>query len=267
MGISVSYESIKGITSELRRTGGEFVFLRLFSEQFGPIPPLYVFLLSFGPLIAFILTFDSINREHSTGTLGMVLSQPVNRDSLINGKYLAGAVTIILTLSGVFILVLGIGITFFMALPTIEELFRIITFLGISIIYMCLWVSLGILFSIMFRREGTSALASISVWLFFILFIYIASDFAAQIGIDSYTFMLISPSYLYTQVSTLLLDPHTRIVSPVSYEKIVGMLNNPLPFNQSLLLTWPYVTGLCAITLIIFIISYVIFMKQEIRPP
>jgi ABC-2 type transport system permease protein len=38
-----------------------------------------------------------------------------------------------------------------------------------------------------------------------------------------------------------------------------------LPLQQSLLLIWPQLTGLIAGTLVLFVIGYVLFQRQEIR--
>jgi ABC-2 type transport system permease protein len=44
-----------------------------------------------------------------------------------------------------------------------------------------------------------------------------------------------------------------------------GAIPGPLPLGQSLLLVWPQLTGLIALTLICFILSYLAFMRREIR--
>jgi len=267
LGLSLGYGAIQDIKNELQRTGGESVFLTLFTGSSGPIPPFLVFLAFFAPLISFTLTFDSINREESSGTLGMILSQPVHRDSLIIGKYAAGIATISLTLTGIVLLVTGMSVISLSVLPSIEEILRICAFLGVSIAYLCLWVALGLLFSIFFKRESTSALASIATWLFFIFFIFIIADFTRGAGISPDIVRRLSPSFLYTQAASIILNPKMRVLSPVSYEKLVGMLPNPLPLEQSLLLVWPHITCLVATMLMIFIITYVKFMRQEVRPP
>ena len=40
---------------------------------------------------------------------------------------------------------------------------------------------------------------------------------------------------------------------------------NLLPLDQSILAVWPYVTLLAALMLVCFSLSYVFFMRQEIR--
>ena len=70
-----------------------FVFLMLFTAR-GAIFSLVQFVAFFGPLVGLILGFDTINRERNEGTLSKLLSQPIYRDVVINGKFLAGVVLI-----------------------------------------------------------------------------------------------------------------------------------------------------------------------------
>ena len=39
----------------------------------------------------------------------------------------------------------------------------------------------------------------------------------------------------------------------------------PLPFGQSLLIAWPPIVGLIAATILIFVVGYLIFQRQEVR--
>jgi ABC-type transport system involved in multi-copper enzyme maturation permease subunit len=48
-------------------------------------------MVMFGPILGMAFGFDAINKERTTGTLSVLLGQPIYRDSVINGKFLAGA--------------------------------------------------------------------------------------------------------------------------------------------------------------------------------
>jgi ABC-2 type transport system permease protein len=74
----MSFSSISSIRLEFIRSGGENLFLKLFTTQTGMVPSFLGFLAFFGPLISLILVFDGINRESTQGTLGLVLSQPIH---------------------------------------------------------------------------------------------------------------------------------------------------------------------------------------------
>jgi len=45
----------------------------------------------------------------------------------------------------------------------------------------------------------------------------------------------------------------------------MSRFQNPLNFGQSILVVYPYMVALVAISLIFFAVSYVVFMLQEIR--
>ena len=46
------------------------------------------------PLIAIGLGFDAVNGEHNRRTLSRILAQPIYRDALLFGKFLAGLLTL-----------------------------------------------------------------------------------------------------------------------------------------------------------------------------
>src|SRR5690606_15346874 len=75
----------------------------------------------------------------------------------------------------------------------------------------------------------------------------------------------ISPSQLYSEVTTTLLVPTVFTLGPITIEQAYGYVPGPLPLGQSVLLIWPQLTGLVAAACVIFAIAYRIFMKQEIR--
>jgi ABC-2 type transport system permease protein len=77
----------------------------------------------------------------------------------------------------------------------------------------------------------------------------------------------ISPNVMYGEAVGSLLDPMTRVVNPVLVTEDTSsrMLENPLSFGQSLLLVWPHITSLLAFSMVCFALSYVRFMREEIR--
>ena len=86
-----------------------FPFLLLFSTP-GALFSMTQFVGFFGPLIGLVLGFDSINRERAHGTLIKLISQPIYRDAVINGKFLAGVATIALILVSIVLVISGFGL-------------------------------------------------------------------------------------------------------------------------------------------------------------
>ena len=124
-----------------------FPFLMLFSSP-GALFSMIQFVAFFGPLIGLILGFDSINRERAQGTLIKLVSQPIYRDAVINGKFLAGVATISVLLVSVVLVISGFGLAIVGVVPGIEEIWRLLIYLLISIFYVSFWLGISILFSI-----------------------------------------------------------------------------------------------------------------------
>jgi ABC-2 type transport system permease protein len=134
----------------------------------------------FGPLVGLALGFDAINRERSSGSLSVLLSQPIFRDSIINGKFLAGigalsllTVATVGIMTGVAIPLLGFG-------PGSTEILRIVLFTLLTILYLSVWLAIGLLFSTVTKKTATSMLASISSWIFSVLVISIVASLIAN---------------------------------------------------------------------------------------
>jgi ABC-2 type transport system permease protein len=65
--------------------------------------------------------------------------------------------------------------------PGGEEVARSLWFLLVTIFYGGVWLALAMVFSITFRQPATAAMASIAVWLFFIVFWSIIASLLAQV--------------------------------------------------------------------------------------
>ena len=51
----------------------------------------------------------------------------------------------------------------------------------------------------------------------------------------------------------------------VAERMIRAIQGAPLPFDQSVLMIWPQVTGLIAGMIVLFAAAYVVFQRQEVR--
>jgi len=263
----------------------QFVFLMIFTSS-GAMFSLQQFVAFFGPLIGLIMGFDTINRERNEGTLSKLLSQPIYRDDVINGKFLAGVIIIAVMMLSIILVITGLGLSILGVVPGVEELWRICIYLIISIIYISFWLGVAILFSIVFRSVATSALAAIAVWIFFSFFVSLgASILASALTPDAGSsnpeavmrratieraVSLTSPMELYTGSTATIIDPMRKtnrmfvqmgIMEQLSISRFAG----PLPLWQSVIVVLPYIISMIAITIVCFAISYTVFMRQEIR--
>lgn len=279
-GASIAYFASQNMEN-FTRIPAEFTLLGFFISSAGALPSFTFFISFFGPLIGIILGFDAISTERSRGTISIVLSQPVFRDSLINGKFLAGLATIAIMLVSIFMIILGLGVWAMGISPNTGEILRIGIYYLANVVYIGFWLSLGILFSIIFKSTSSSALTSIMMWIFFTFFIYmIANVIAGQLVpvTSSATMevvakneairrgiMRISPATLFKEIATVALNPSVRTFGLVNPAQTSRLMPTPLSLSQSLMVVWPGFVGLVVLMLLCFAVSYVIFMRQEIR--
>jgi ABC-2 type transport system permease protein len=268
---------------EIRNTIGEdpFVFLRIFTIAREPLPSFITFLAFLIPIVAITLAFDSVNGEFSRRTMSRILAQPIYRDALLFGKFLAGLATLGIFLTGLWLFLMGLGILLLGVPPSGEEILRGLGLLLAAIAYGGVWLALALLFSIVFRAPATAALAALLFWLLFAVFwaMIVPLVTALVSPVDPFdplsqvsalntaaTLNRLSPNTLFAEATLALLNPGTRALGPILAFQLHGaLLGAPLPVSQSLLLVWPQLTGLVAGAVVLFTIGYVLFQRQEIR--
>ena len=239
-----------------------------------------LFINFLGPLLGIALGFDAVNSEQNKGTLSRMLAQPIHRDCIINAKFVAALIIIGALLFALGLLVVGCGLIAIGIPPTPEEFWRIILFIITGIFYVAFWLNISILFSLCFRQAATSALASVAVWLFFSVFYAMIVNVVAkalspsgmvsvyhQISYQKFILglMRLAPSELFNEATTTLLMPSIRSLGPLTMEQLQGAIPSPLPLGESIMIVWSQLTGLIAATVVCFAISYIVFMRREVR--
>ena len=122
--------AVYGAIQQIRDVTAEdpFLFLRLFTPAREPLPSFVAFLGFLVPLMAIGLGFDAVNGEHNRRTLSRILSQPIYRDALLFGKFLAGLSVIAISLVCLWLLVIGLGLIMLGVPPGGEEMARALIF-------------------------------------------------------------------------------------------------------------------------------------------
>ena len=138
---------VRGAIDQIKEVTAEdpFLFLRLFTRS-GGLLPLTVLLQFLVPLVAIGLGFDAVNGEHNRRTLSRILSQPIYRDALLFGKFLAGLFTLSISLTVLWLMVLGFGLVGLGIPPNAEEMARALLFLVVAIAYGSVWLAVALLF-------------------------------------------------------------------------------------------------------------------------
>jgi ABC-2 type transport system permease protein len=270
---------------QVRNTTAEdpFLFLRLFAPQGGQSLLSFVMVLSIlVPLISIALGFDSVNGEYNRRTMSRILAQPIYRDALLFGKFLAGLATLSICLVTLWLLVIGFGLIRLGIPPNGEELGRVLVFLLVTIAYAGVWLALAMLLSILVRSTATAALSALGLWLFLaMLWPAVAqmvgeaispSDIRfAQLGLPTPDTLMwqqglsrLSPGTLYLESLLALLNPDSQTMTTL-LAQFQGRIPSPLPLNESILQVWPQIVSLIAGTIVLYVIGYVSFQRQEVR--
>jgi len=280
--------------AEFIRNNPQAGFLAVFSgAQFGfSFITLMVF---FGPILGLALGFDAINKERTSGSLSVLLAQPIYRDSIINGKFLAGAtalsllgVSTITVMCGVAIPLLGFG-------PTLGDASRIVLFALLTVLYLAFWLGLGLLYSTVTKKTSTSILMSVATWLFCSIVITIVAALVANtlvpvstpmgsfdqriIQTTEYTALLqrrsaiqtniqrISPASLYNEAcSSILGMTGGGMFGFMGLGRGAGTPFQSLELTQGIIAVWPQITAIAVGLVVCFAMSYMLFLRLEIRP-
>jgi ABC-2 type transport system permease protein len=264
----------------------QFVFLTLFTTSgAGSYAFLFFITMFIVPIVGIVLGFDAINREKNSGTLSRLLSQPIYRDTVFNAKFLAGTVTMAIMLTSVVLLVSGLGMRAIGVPPSSEEALRLFLFLVLTTLYGSFWLGLSMLFSVFFERVATSAMASIAIWIFFLLYtltgfiptavanmrVPLSDTSTTQEVIRYYSIQVaaerVSPIYLFQEAMYVLLSPGTRTATEYLQIYASGAEWQPgsLPLSQTMITIWPHLVTFVAIAAVFFGVSYYKFTREEIR--
>jgi ABC-2 type transport system permease protein len=273
-------ERIRALASDA--SGAAAIFLALFT--IGPEGVGFVRVDQFvgiaAPLLGIGFAFDAVNGERSQGTLPRLLSQPLHRDDVINGKFAAGLAIIALALGLMVAIISGFGLLRLGISPDPSEVLRIIAWLLVTMLYVALWLAFGLFLSVVVRRAATSALVGFGVWLFvampFVGPLLVAllgqvlgagAATAAEAGEIQQFLLRLLPSQLYAESTLALLNPSLTTVNArdLFSPQLAQQLPTLLSVEQSLLLIVPHIVVLSALTIGCFALAYARFMRQEVR--
>jgi ABC-2 type transport system permease protein len=187
----------------------------------------------------------------------------------------------------VVLLISGFGLLRLGIVPEWSEVLRLVVWFVVTVLYVAVWLAFGLLLSVVIHRAATAALVGFGVWMAIAMFgrflltlllgaIAPVTDSTAvdrALGLyQLHAFVLrLLPTTLYSEASAVLLNP-SLAGAPNSTPATLGQLAQAqqqiptlLSLDQSLLLVWPHVVALVALTVICFAIGYIQFMRQEVR--
>ncbi|SDQ65195.1 ABC-2 type transport system permease protein [Thermostaphylospora chromogena] len=264
---------IRDVASEA--TDVPSLFLKLFTISIENTPFAFVnFVALIGPLLGIAFGFDAISSERTQRTLPRLLAQPIHRDDVVNGKFVAGLSVIGMLLTALMVTVAGIGIVRLGVVPEPDDIGRLLVFLLVSIVYIGVWLAFALMLSIVLQRAATAALAAIGTWLVLSLLaglivqlvagLFTQPDTLANAELQQ-TLGRLSPAIVYEEVTAALLTPELRTLGVITAEQTFRAVPSQLPLGESLLLVWPQAVGLLAVTVLMFAAAYIAFLRQEVR--
>lgn len=270
-------DQIRSVAASASITPAIFLFLFRLAPEGVPILRVDFWISIAAPLLGVAFAFDAINGERHEGTLPRLLSQPIHRDDVINGKFAAGLAIISAVLVGVVLMIAAFGLLRLGIAPAVSEIVRVVIWLLVTILYVAFWLAFGLLLSVVIRRAATSALVAFGTWLFVavpffgpFLIGFVATAIAPDDPNARHFIGQFLPSTLYGDITNVILNPTiqttSRTITQSQYLQAQNFFpDSALSVTQSLVLIWPAVVTLFALTIGSFALAYVRFMRQEVR--
>lgn len=133
-------------------------------------------------LLAFFISYDAVAGERERGTLKLLMSYPLPRDTLILAKWIGGYLSLALP----FLIALGIGalligisgeITF-----TTEDWQAFVVSGLVSLILIAVMFSIGLFISVLVRNSSTALMSLLAIWVLLALIIPNAGPYIAEVA-------------------------------------------------------------------------------------
>ena len=132
----------------------------------------WVFIISFVlSFVALLLTYDSFSGERENGTLRLLMSHPVPRESVVIGKYVGAFLTLMISLLlGVLLNLLIIHASDLISFGG-GAWMKVVAVLLLSLVYLSIFILLGILVSSRTERSATSMVVLLFLWVGLVILI------------------------------------------------------------------------------------------------
>jgi ABC-2 type transport system permease protein len=131
------------------------------------------------PLLGIALAFDAISGERERGTLRILLSRPIYREDVINGKIMSALAVIGLTITISSLAAVSVSILLHNISVTVDDVSRIGLFILFSVIFSFAYYALSLFVSTFSSKSSHSLVISIGIWIFFAFILSIMSSFIA----------------------------------------------------------------------------------------
>lgn len=236
------------------------------------------------PILGIALAFDAISGERERGTLKLLLSRPIYREDVINGKIISAIVIIGLTITATSIVSASASILLHGITVTSDDLLRICLFVVLSIVFSLAYYAISLFVSTLFNKSGHSLSVSIGVWIFFAFILPILSSLVAsailgpppslpfnstqrlqtqsyvnymrQVSSISGTIQIFSINYHFSQVASSLFG---FVTGPAEFGREGRTIDLPTVLSSRLV----DLAVIIVFPLVFLIASYIIFTRSQ----
>lgn len=216
--------------------------------------------LTYGGIVAIITGFSMISSEKYGGTLNTVITKPLYRDTIINGKLLAGIsiITMIVILSTVaYVSLIFIICNENVCNIVINKIDSILVLCILSILYSIFYLSLSMLISILIKKRSTAFLACIIALLLIghtLSHIGIAGNLGKYVGSLDRSY----ESLLLNIIDNI--EPNIVIYKIISY----NIYNPSYNIFNNLSSQWYSVLALLLLPFLTTLLCYITFIRRDV---
>ncbi|MDV2481416.1 ABC transporter permease [Methanoculleus sp. Wushi-C6] len=132
-------------------------------------------LIILGAILGIALGFDLITKEKESKSLKLLLSHPIYRDEVINGKALGSAAALLLPLGAVLAIALALLLVIGIV-PDLTEFVLVLAFGGVTALMILTYFGVALLMSTIAGNSGTALIYSIIVFVIFAVLVPVAMN-------------------------------------------------------------------------------------------
>lgn len=227
----------------------------------------------FAPLIGIALSFDAVIKEQKSGSLNVLLTHPVFRDTIILGKLLGSMLTLFLVL---FVsAAISVGTLLFLLGGEVStmELTRITLYLLFTFFYTLVFIGIGVILSIMVKDAADSLIYNVVIWLglsivftVIVIAIFLLSGQTLAGNAEGWGIIAkisnISPMHHYAEV--IAGKTNLGWGGPGIESNIKGILDTRFTLAQWFSEFWMNLTVLIVAPIVLLIIAFIAFLRKDI---
>jgi len=245
----------------------------------GVYSSMFLVLISYGSLLAIAVGFDLVSGEKESRSLKSLLSHPVYRDEIINGKALGGVALLVLVVGGVLLISTALLLVFSFV-PSPDDLWMILTYAGITLLLLVTFFSIALAFSTLCRESGSALLLAVVVFILLSSVIpYTTTHIGTALMMEkpdpaAYGGDVFSEGYqteitaYYEQLN--LIASFRNLLSPgMAADNLIQEMRNSsssgATFEDTLGKIWSSVAALAVYPIVFFAIAYTRFLRMDIR--